>query len=927
MDSSRDENFDGVNKMSIEEQDSNERDSGDDHETLSIESALGPSESIVDPEVVNFVQTNPMMDRVRLTLREQLLQTRDRVRQELKLQEDELKKAKREREDAGIELYGVQQQLARLQSNLKAVDNRYDQVSKARIDNQSKAAVAKKQYSERLKEVENIGKEETKSQEELDAMLGKVRQAKKYNEAMKSEVAVTRTVANKTEEDLMSKAKDKLMQDNYIDSLNTQITRLEDEIALTDAQLKAQKEQSAESDKMIRETSDALEKLASEQKRLVQQWNSSVVALGRRDQALSAATNALKKVQDSIKDLESENARFRRDIESLEQGNENLRTTGDRLDNEIVFTDSNIAKVQSNLGALSEKFEMLQELLQSTIQEEQQVDADIKKIQSEMVSVSHKCELLIRERQTIEDKITTAMHQRASMSRAAQNLAKQEKSMLAKIHDKEIVSASIMNEIARLDLDRLNTQTHNAQLQEKLYEELEVLKATEAQIDNLEGALKRCNDEIDIKTKRVAKLNREYNKMVDSYEGEEPTGPLEATIKSLANEIDQEGSDIRALQKEWLMRQTELIKIISKTNEIQEKDSKSTARFSILRQKALRLVQNIHTNEVALKSIEFNTRGLHTDITRLNDLIEHNRRHRMDLSNKVAVNAMEFERVLAELEEQSVRLEVQITDVKNKRDTMMDQMPEVESQIKQWEKKIQVEKETQAELHTSKDAIDTKGMQKEIQKMKHRLESLVRVQEQLLRDMELAIHKREDIAVKYKNTKYNESTQNQNLTKGELAKKVEMAKLKLKRLDDSMREATSTMACTQDDLNAVRLLLGDVESRFESASNRAESLRSEVETKNFERARHQSMIELQDELLKRYESLSGGQLPLVQKTSKREEFAVEREYVVSRRKLDSVCNIITGLALKFHQYEDVFDRMNLLASDVLVGESQYIIYA
>lgn len=880
----------------------------DDHESL-----LGDA----DPEVTDFVQTNPIMDRVRLTLREQLLQTRDRVRLELKEQEDELKKAKREREDAGIELYGVQQQLARLQSNLKSIDKRYDEVSKERIEGQAKVAAAKKRYAERLKEAEKLGKEEMKAQEELDTMLEKVRQAKKYNEAMKSEVAVTRTVANKTEEDLKAKAKDKLTQDNYIDSLNSQVTRLEDEIALTEAQLKAQKEQSAESDKMIRETSNALEKLASEQRRLVQQWNSSVVALGRRDQALSAATNALKKVQDSIKDLESENARFRRDIEVLEEDNENLRTIGTRLDNEIIFTESNIAKVHSNLGTLSEKFELLQESLKNTVQDEQEVDADIKKIESEMVTVSQKCELLIRERQGIEEKLATAMHERASMSKAAQNLAKEEKLMLTKIHDKEIENASIMNEIARVDLDRLNTQAHNVQLQAKLDEELEVLKATEARIDALESEIKRCNDEIEMKTKRVSKLNREYNKMVDAYEGEEPTGPLEATIKSLSNEIEQEGSEIRSLQKEWLMRQTELIKVISKTNAIQEEDSKSTSRLSILRQKALRLVQNIHTNESALKSIEFNTRGLHTDITRLNDLIEQNTRHRMDLANRMAVHSMEFERELAELEEQSVRLEVQIADVKNTRAKLLDEAEETESQIKQWEQKIQIEKETQAELHTSKDAIDTKGMQKEIQKMKHRLESLVRIQEQLLRDMELAIHKREDIAVKYKNTKCGgRNAQQPALTKGELAKKVDMARLKLKKLDDSMREATDAVAKTREDLSAVRLLLNDVETKYESTSSLSNSLQNEVDAKNFERTRLQSMCELQEELLKRYEALHQGQLPPIQ-ASKREEFAIERELVVSKKTLDKVANIITGLALKFERYEDVFDRMNLCLSSVL----------
>lgn len=878
--------------------------------------------SLEDPEVAAFVQANPIMDRVKLTLREQLLQTRDRVRMELKEQEDELKRAKREREDAGIALYGVQQQLARLQSSLKSIDSRYDEVSKERIESQAKVAAAKKHYAERVKEEERLSKEEARAQEELDAMLEKVRHAKKYNEATKSEVAVTRTVANKTEEDLKAKAKDKLVQDNYIDSLNSQVTRLEDEIALTEAQLKAQKELSAESNKMIRETSNALEKLASEQKRLVQQWNSSVVALGRRDQALSAATNALKKVNDSIKDLESENARFKRDIEVLEQENEGLRTIGDRLDNEIIFTETNIAKVQSNLSNLSEKFELLQESLQNTIQDEKEVDADIKKIESEMVSVTQKCELLIRERQAIEDKIATSMHERASVSKAARNLAKEEKTVLAKIHDKEIESAQIMNEIARLDLDRLNTEAHNVQLQEKLDEELEVLKSTESRIGVLEGDIKRYNDEIELKTKRVAKLNREYNKMVDAYEGEEPTGPLEATIKSISNELEKEGSEIRALQKEWLMRQTELIKVISTTNAIQEEDSKSTARLSILRQKALRLLQNIHTNKSALKSIEYNTRTLHTDITRLNDLIEQNTRHQTDLANKIAVKAMEFQRELAELEEQSARLEVQVSEVKCNRAKLLDEVTETEARIKHWEKKIQVEKETQAELHTSKDAIDTKGMQKEIQKMKHRLESLVRIQEQLLRDMELAIHKRDDIAVKYKNTKCNSGNgRQQNLTKGELAKRVDMARHKLKRLDDSMKEASSEVLKARHDLDAVKLVLKDIEAKWESAHDLSSVLEREVEAANFAKARLNSMCELQNELVTRYEALGRGELPPVQ-ASKREEFAIERELVVSKKKLDKVSNIITGLALKFEHkgLEDIFDRMNLLAYDVL-GDS------
>ncbi|KAL7534986.1 hypothetical protein ACHAXR_006191 [Thalassiosira sp. AJA248-18] len=867
-----------------------------------------------EDDTSNFVQTNPMMERIRLTLHEQLLQTRDRVKLELREQEEILKESKRSREDAGIELYGMQQQLSRLQTSLKSVDQLYETVSKERVEGQNKVLEAKKKHTEKVKRADDLRKEVSKHQEELDALLEKIRQAKKYNDAMKSEVAVTRTVANKTKEDLKERAKSKLDQDTYIDSLNTQVTRLEDTIALTEAQLHA--------DKLIRETSGALDKLASEQKRLVQQWNSSVVALGRRDQALSVATKALRKVQDSIMDLENENARLERDIDSLQESNESMKVSRDRLDNEIAFTENNITRVQSNLGSISGRFEMLQETLKNTNQEEKTLASAVSKIESEISTVNHKCELLIRERHTIEEKISTMRHEQMSMSKVAQNLAKEEKSILAKIHDKEIESATILNEIARLDIDRLNTQAHNLQLEDKLKEELEALNDSESKIDEQEGEIRRCNDEIEKKTMRVAKLNREYNKMVEECNDEEPLGPLEATIKGLSKEIEQETIEIRSLQREWLIRQTGLIKTISKTNAIQEKDSESTARLGILRQKLLRLVQEIHTNDASLKSIDYKTRGLHTDITRLNDLIEQNSRRQADYANKIAVNAMEFERELAELDQQSIRLENQISEVQSNKKKMIDEIKDTEEQLKVWEKKIQVEKETQEELHSSKDAIDTKGMEKEIQRMKYRLESLVRTQEQLLRDMELAIHKREDIAVKYKNTKYiGKDSRQQNITKGELSKKVEQANAKLKILENSIQDATQSVANAREDLSAIQFVLQDTAVTNDSCAQLRESLEKEVAESEFVKNRLLSMCDLQDELLKRYESLSKGDVPPVN-VSARTEFEVEKTMVSSTRRMDKISNIITGLALKYEQFEGVFDRMNLLASsDILTNDT------
>ena len=756
-------------------------------------------------------------------MNEQLLQTRDRVKLEMLEQEEALKESNRLREDAGTELYGVQQQLSRLQSSLKSIDERYTQLSTQRMDGQKQVLETRELNVTKTKLADSLRDEASKNREELDSLLEKIRQAKRYNDAMKSDVAITRTVASKTGKDLKVRAKGKLDQDTYIDNLNRQVTRLEDEIALTEARFRAQKEQSADAEKMIRETNIALEKLGSEQKRLVQQWNTSVVALGRRDQALSVAMKALKKVQDYVKDLEKESAILDRDTAALQESNAGMKVLRDRLNNEIAFIQNNITNVQSSLVSLSERFEMLQETLKNAHQDEAALVSAISNIESEISSANRKCELVIRERHTIEEKISTMRHEQMSMSEAAQNIVKREKVLLDKIRDKEIESANILNDIARLDIDRLNSQAHTAQLETQMSDELAALKEAEEQILKQEADICRCNDEIEKKTVRVAKLNRDYNRLLENCEEEVPLGPLEATIKSLSKSIEQETSEIRALEREWVLRQTELITTTSKTNAIQEKDSEATARLDVLRQKFVRLMQEIHTSESSLKSIENNTRGLHMDITRLNDLIEQYARSQTEYQNKIAVSDMEYEREMAELHQHSIELDKQISEVQFNRNKLLDELADTEEQVKVWERKIQVEKETQEELHTSKDAIDTKGMEKEIQRMKHRLETLIRTQEQLLRDMELAIHRREDIAIKHhhKNNKqmvvgndgssrslqHHQERSNSSITKGELEKRIECETSKLKKIERCIQEANESVANAREELDAMRIVL------------------------------------------------------------------------------------------------------------------------
>lgn len=79
-----------------------------------------------------------------------------------------------------------------------------------------------------------------------------------YRELL-SQVAVSKREAFKTEEDITRLEREKQSQDLLIDKLNEQIKQLEDKIALTLAQLDAQKQETAFAGKTLSEAGSEME--------------------------------------------------------------------------------------------------------------------------------------------------------------------------------------------------------------------------------------------------------------------------------------------------------------------------------------------------------------------------------------------------------------------------------------------------------------------------------------------------------------------------------------------------------------------------------------------------------------------------------------------------------------------------------------------
>ena len=106
---------------------------------------------------------HPLMKRFQTALNKQLTRQNEKVTLELRELEESLRSRKKEREDLGVDLYGIQQELARYQMMLEKNHDEHSEVQQVR-----------KQEEQQLEDVRNMYKDlqYSSNQEKKKGKLG-----------------------------------------------------------------------------------------------------------------------------------------------------------------------------------------------------------------------------------------------------------------------------------------------------------------------------------------------------------------------------------------------------------------------------------------------------------------------------------------------------------------------------------------------------------------------------------------------------------------------------------------------------------------------------------------------------------------------------------------------------------------------------------
>ena len=174
------------------------------------------------------------------------------------LQQETVKSVQEERERLGVQLYGVQQQLARQQVLL---EREQDDVSSSRGLREQKEGIlnhlrdlyrqmldtlkTERQQSEnifaqKILEIFHFSCSAVELRQEVEEVTGCLRFLTEARQTVQGDIALTLRATEKTTADVAKAEEDKLNQDLYLDRLTSQIASLEEQIALYDAQHNAQ---------------------------------------------------------------------------------------------------------------------------------------------------------------------------------------------------------------------------------------------------------------------------------------------------------------------------------------------------------------------------------------------------------------------------------------------------------------------------------------------------------------------------------------------------------------------------------------------------------------------------------------------------------------------------------------------------------------
>lgn len=846
---------------------------------------------------------HPLMERAQNALMNQLKRDESEVAENLKIKAEELKRKNQDHQFLGVQLYQLQQRIAKSQGLLETAFNNSQTLIDTRLEDEEILKNETSSLNEFQAIVQNCKVQHLKYLNELSAQNDTIKKMETYITEIQEEINLAKRVATKKEKSIRENEVQKEFQDKYLDSLMSEINRLEVEYEKVNSEISLKESDIEEINGVLREVEEEINRIVSEKSQLMSKWKVTLSGIGRRDEAIIQASETLKIAQTALLDDDAIIATLRRDILKEQKQNETLVSLRDRLEHELTWVDENLTKTLAEVEQCHEKYTLLTKSLNKTDEEEKKMESLAKQLLLQYESTNLSLQLVIRERQKLEEELQVVQSTQTNINKAVQNLNKEKTKTLQVSHQKENESYAIENEIATAKINKLNLQVVVDQLREKNMAQINELKEKENTIIKYQNDIRQRNDEIEKKVYRVDRLNKKFDRMIEQAGGAENLDSLENSVKRFQDSIEVTAKEIAELERSWLTKQTDMVGVLSEIEKLSSKNEEYKSRISLLTQQKFRLESDQSGAKNDISVAKKQNVDLRKDIVKLNSLISEGITQENELQNaNYTLETVQYDELKA-VDDECKSLNENIAELKSSKITVTEDIKETDRQILLWEKKLLLEKEMKVALDPLIGQEDIINMEKEIHRMILRLEAIKKHQQTLSTEMENAVLKRDVISNRYsKSQKMSKTSQNGLTCSPSLTKAITTASNELNTWEQKV----------QDKLNEV----ADQKSRLLELSNYLTKL--EMQSKELSDTIYQSQVRnreaayLKQVLLESSKcvSLYVNQIKHFESEDKLNELIVTQKNNSANTIAQGVSNIIRDIQSANPHLRDILQRIN-----------------
>ncbi|NXA04126.1 CCD40 protein, partial [Sapayoa aenigma] len=704
-------------------------------------------ETAEETELVVLDPEHPLMSRFQAALKNYLTRQMEQVNLELHDLRATTKNSQVQREELGVVLYGAQEQLAQLQLELERSHRRHSQAAAARQQLEEELQDLRGAYKKMCHNTEDERKKVSAMQTQVENLALQLFYVQNMDQDMHHKILLMKQSTKRAEAEKIQAEVEKKKQDLLLDQLTRRVYELQEQIALFEAQLVAQAEDTKVTRQAVSEAGLEVQAINMEKKRLINHWNSSLAGMKQRDEAYVTTLELLRNYRCDLKSLEGDIHGCGKSIRKEEEKNELLVTILNRSQNDANVTKKLIAQCLMQQEALKVETGTYTRALQETEQALSRTKMDQAAHLTELLSIRKDIEKGTYAKEQIENEIMAKLQDQMISSKAAKHFSQLAEKLRRRKTDLELHFYKVENDVAQIILNTTNTTCRLTFLQKTLCEVDKEIKNVSDLISCQESEIAKCRLLAEKKGGIICVYNKKLELLLSQQGGQE-LGPLEIEINGLTKEIEDCNSEVMTLQKYWLNEQKELVKLTREREEQISSLDELKKQITIMQQRKVRMENEIQQETKEQKDIERHMRNVSNDLVKLNVLIKKNNSSFEELHHANILTENEFVHSLKAAEKESVEMQERYSQLTEEKERLLNSIVEAEHQILLWEKKIQLAREMREALDPTSEQGEIQAMKAEIRRMQVRYGQLLKQQDKVVRDMEASVSRREAIAIR-----------------------------------------------------------------------------------------------------------------------------------------------------------------------------------